>query len=110
VNGDEIDAAAILVRMIPNQVAGQQYPHPMPEELARWYCYLRECGHSIVVIPASRMPAGDPTVAQLEGQLVPIPPRTVLRLGYTIVSGFIVCPILYSPDLGAVVPSTEEEW
>lgn len=107
---DETDTAALLKVLVPNQVPGKQYPAPLPPDLAPWYIYPNDCGHSLAVVPAALRPAGDPTPAALIDLLTPVPVRTVERLGYTVHRGFVVCPIDYDPAQGAVYPPDEDEW
>jgi|SRR5690606_9421193 len=50
------------------------YHSPLPPQLARWYVYVHDNGHSIMVIPSSRyQPEHDPA-----SQLIAVPVRTAL--------------------------------
>jgi hypothetical protein len=106
----ETDTAELLTFIVPNAVPNKRYPRPLPEELARWYVYSPDCGHSIVVIPTSELPTGDPAPVDFMENCVPVPVRTVQRLGYTSVGGFLVCPVEYDSVLGALPGRDDEEW
>lgn len=83
---------------------GAQYPHELPPEIKPFYCYPIDCGHSILILPATFQDKHP-----VENWLVPAPVKTVLRLGWKKVDGVPVVSIDYDPDLGLVVPSEDEE-
>jgi hypothetical protein len=84
-------------------VPGRRYHFPLPPELAEWYCYTRDGGHSILVVLAADFAEGD-----LTGKLVPAPVKAVLR-GYKRRGDYIVCDLPYSEQLGLLVDSVDEE-
>lgn len=98
------DPAAVIARVLAGVlVPGRPYPSPLPAELAAWHCYMVDGGHSILVaLPAD----GPPT----EDRLVPAPVKAVLRAGWTVMSGFIVCDLPYDPHLGLVTEEDDEEF
>lgn len=86
-------------------VPARTYPQPLPPDLAPWYCYTSDGGHSIVVVPAA---LADPEPAA--DRTVPIPVRTVQRLGWETRDGWLIVNIPYDPNLGIVVPPTDDEF
>lgn len=88
-------------------VPGRRYPRPLPPELERWYCYTADGGHSIAVVLAQHYRED---AADLTDQLVPAPVRSVLRAGYTIRRGYVVCDLPYDPDLGLTTPPEDDEY
>lgn len=103
------DVTGIMDMAVPHRIAGKQYPQPLPPELARWYAYPSDSGHSIVVLIEDPQPDWVP--ADLAMLLVPVPVRTVQRLGYRMHQGFVVCTgVECDPDLGVITPAGDEEW
>lgn len=86
-------------------VAGRAYPHRLPEELASWYCYLTDSGHSIAIIPESLFN----TTGNLADLLCPAPVRTVLHVGWRIHDGFVVADIPYDSQVGLLAPEEDTE-
>ncbi|MEU6191486.1 hypothetical protein [Nocardia sp. NPDC047038] len=103
----ETDTAAILAAATQNHVEGKRYPVQLPPELAPWYVYPNDCGHGIAVVPASHAPAGNSRTADLAMLLTPNLVRSVQRLRYKVVRGFVVCPVQV---LGVVSDPADEEW
>lgn len=85
--------------------AGAHYPTTLPAELAPFYCYPVDGGHSLLVLPTAF--AGQRPV---EEYLVPIPVKTVLRLGWNMQAGVPLVAVEYDTQLGAVTPAEDEEW
>lgn len=56
-----------------------RYPRPLPALLDRWYVYLPDEGHSIMVVPAGYYHPAAPAE-----NLVAIPVRTALAASYTV--------------------------
>lgn len=102
------EARAIVQRVLRGYlVAGASYPAPLPAELALWYCYTRDGGHSIVVVLTSQVQPGE----DVEGSLVPAPVKAVLRVGYEARSdGYVWCDLPYDPDLGLVTDPGDDEY
>ncbi|MEV0733990.1 hypothetical protein [Polymorphospora sp. NPDC050346] len=100
-----VSAPAAQMRASALGVPGRTYPGELPAELAPWYAYVRDGGHSIVVIPESLYGTGP-----ADDMLTPVPVRTVLRLGWQTRDGYLVVPIAYDADLGVVVPEDDEEF
>ncbi len=86
------------------------YHSPLPEELAPFYCYPLDAGHSILAVPAG---LGLENIEHLEHwteYLVPVPVKTILRLGWTWQRDVPVVDLPYDPELGLVVDPIDEEW
>lgn len=87
-------------------VPGRAYPRPLPEELARWYCYTRDGGHSIAVaIKTLYQRGGDP-----DDFLVPAPVKAVQRVGWTVDDGFVVADLPYDARLGLITEPGDDEY
>ena len=86
-------------------VPGKTYPSALPPDLAPWYVYPADSGHSLMAIPKSLHGTNAP-----EDLLVPVPVRTVLREGWETHDGWLVVPAHYDPDLGLVVPDDDMEF
>jgi hypothetical protein len=98
------DPAAVISRVLAGfLVPGRSYPSPLPGDLAAWHCYTVDGGHSIVVVVALQGD-GPPT----EDLLVPAPVRAVLRAGWTVVDGYIVCELPYDPRRGLLIQEDME--
>ena len=83
----------------------KSYPEPLPPELAQWYCYPIDAGHSIVCILKQHY---HPTT-DLIGHLIPVPVKSVKR-GYAIQREYIVVDLPYDSELGLQVPPEDEEY
>lgn len=85
---------------------GKSYPEPLPEDLARWYCYTRDGGHSIAVVTEQHYAPGiDPG-----DYLVPAPVRSVLRAGHRVSpEGLVVSELPYSSETGLMTPEGDDE-
>lgn len=83
-----------------------RYPVTLPPELAPWYCYTPDGGHSIAV--AVKRLSGD--LSDPASFLVAVPVKTVQRLGWVLRDGFVVVDVPYDPDLGVVVPPEDDEF
>ena len=86
-------------------ITGKRYPRPLPDDLAPWYCYTADSGHSIVVV-ASQVQAGQP----LADFLVPAPVKAVLAAGYTLRDGYVWCDLPYDATLGLVTEAGMDEF
>jgi hypothetical protein len=94
------------IRKVLGEFYGAQRPYPaaLPPELAEWHCYATDSGHNLLVVfPADYQEQGD-----LTGQLCPAPVKAVLRAGYQIRRGYIVCAIPYSPAVGLLTDPADD--
>ena len=88
-------------------VPGKTYHSPLPSLLAAWYCYTIDGGHSVLAVLEQDYAPG----IDLLGKTVPIPVKSVLRNRWQAKKGFIVVEGLrYSPKLGLIIPSTDDEF
>jgi hypothetical protein len=106
-----VDPQAVIAQSLGGYlVPGKQYPSPLPEDVAPWYCYTVDGGHCIAVA----LDIGDlgekPTRKQLLNSLCPAPVKSVLRAGYRAYDGFLICKLPYDPDLGLDTPEEDDEW
>jgi hypothetical protein len=86
---------------------GMTYPNTLPADLAPWYCYPADAGHSILAVLTSQVQPGKP----VEGALVPMPVKQVLRLGYTTdAAGYVWCDAPHDLYLGLLSEPADEEW
>lgn len=92
----------------PFLVRGKAYPSPLPPELADWYCYTSDGGHSILCLLEENAGAAFASHAEFEN-LVPAPVKAVLR-GYRIVHGYVVADLAYDPDLGLITEAEDDEF
>lgn len=86
-------------------VEGVRYHSELPAELAAWYVYTSDGGHSIVAVLAATMSGA----ADLTRLLVPVPVRSVLR-GYELRDGYVVVDLPYDPALGLLTPAEDDEY
>jgi hypothetical protein len=85
---------------------GRHYPSLLPEELARFYCYTRDGGHSVIVILENEvMPGEDPVRFA-----VPAPVRMVLQSGWVMRRGWPWCQLPYDRDNGLIVGEGDVEY
>jgi hypothetical protein len=96
----------LIARVVGPVVAEERrYPQPLPSELAPWYVYTNDGGHSIVVAVASLFTAdGDP-----EEFLVPAPVRAVQRAGWREQGGYLVCNLPFNEHVGLLTDSDDDE-
>lgn len=91
------------------KVPQPRYPQAMPPNIAPWYCYTVDGGHSILGLLAEHVTdwPSDPN-----GYLVPIPVKSVLR-GYRIEHGYVIATssdVRYDQNLGLIVPQEDNEY
>jgi hypothetical protein len=99
-------AEAEIGSHIAGVVPGKQYPRPLPRDLAAWYVYTVDGGHSIAIaIAAHYAPGADPREF-----LVPAPVKAVLRRGWSVQDGWIVCDLPYEQLSGLVTDPGEDEY
>lgn len=91
-------------------VRGRTYPSPLPPELEKWYCYVGDAGHCILVVPLQLIKERNPkSVAEYLNQTVPCPVKAVLR-GWHLVDGFVVVDMPYEKIFGLIVPEEDDEF
>lgn len=90
-------------------VPGRSYPRQLPAEIAPWHCYIRDGGHSILIVLDSDDLSVQPTTKELEDNLVPAPVRSVERAGWRMVNGYVVCRLPFDPVSGLVTPEEDDE-
>lgn len=85
----------------------QTYHSPLPPQLARWYAYVHDTGHSIMVIPSSRYhPDHDPA-----SQLIAVPVRTALQDDlYDTPTGHLLMELDYQPAQGVPIDDDDYEY
>lgn len=88
----------------PFHVGGKAYHSPLPPELAEWYCYASDAGHSILVILTRDYKPG----VDLTDALCPAPVKAVLR-GWKAEGGYVVCDLPYSSQVGLQTDPADDE-
>jgi len=83
---------------------GRCYFTPLPDDIAPFYCYTRDGGHSILVVLESEYKPGDDP----ERYIVASPVKTVLKYGYHVRDGLLWAKIPYSQDEGLILDEDEE--
>ena len=83
----------------------KSYPRQLPPELAAWYCYPEDAGHSIVcVLKQHYQPDTD-----LTDRLIPVPVKSVQR-GYEVKGSYIIVDLPYDSNLGLITPPEDDEY
>jgi hypothetical protein len=83
-------------------VSGKKYHSPLPKELEQFYCYMQDGGHCILVLlPGCKN-------RPVEDYIIPAPVKAVLRRGYTVQDGYVVCDLPYSESLGLTCAKDDE--
>lgn len=85
---------------------GRKYHTPLPAELVPFYCYTRDGGHSIIVILADEVKAGESPTRFA----VPAPVKMVLRAGWEMRDGWPWCTLPYGPETGLVNAEQDAEF
>lgn len=99
-------AEAAIGRHVAGVVSGKSYPSQLPGELAPWYVYTADGGHSVLVaLAAFYAPGADPAEF-----LVPAPVRAVIRAGWTAQDGWLVCDLRYHPGTGLITDPGDDEY
>lgn len=81
------------------------YPTELPEELKPYYCYTVDGGHSLIALLTQFA-----NKKKKDGYLVPACVKTVLRNGYEIKDGYLICDIPYNKDTGLEEPEEDFEY
>lgn len=106
-----LETQSIIHRILRDcLVAGKEYHTPLAPELARWYCYTADGGHSIVILCASMLAAAFAPGADTPTYLVPAPVKSVLRAGYTITNDYVVVDLPYDGEVGLITREGEDEF
>ncbi|MET9880831.1 hypothetical protein ABZZ36_40460 [Actinacidiphila glaucinigra] len=90
-------------------VADKPYSSPLPGDLAAWHGYTRFGGHVILVVLDDGDLGDDPSRPDLQANLCPASVRTVLREGWRLIDGFVVCKLPIDPWNGVVTPEEDFE-
>ncbi|MEU6070525.1 hypothetical protein ABZ864_40325 [Streptomyces sp. NPDC047082] len=88
----------------------RRYARQLDPEIAPWHCYTLDGGHSILVVLDHGKLGDRPTSKELEDNLVPAPVKTVERVGWRLVGGYVVCKLPYHPVLGLITPESDDEY
>lgn len=83
---------------------GMEYHSPLPDDLAKWYCYTIDGGHSILSIV--KIHYADEMV--FTDYLIPCPVKAVLEKGYEIKNGFVIVDLPYSREIGLDIEDMDE--
>jgi hypothetical protein len=96
------------IRRVLGEFYGGEVPYhsSLLNELASWHCYATDSGHNILII----LPMDYDDTSDLTGKLCPAPVKAVLRTGYQIRRGYVVCDLPYSPDVGLLTDPADDEW
>jgi len=97
---------AALGRYVAAIIPGKSYPEPLPPDLAPWYVYTQDGGHQIAIALASFYRPG----ASPADFVVPAPVRAVLRQGWTVRDGWVVCDLPYDTDMGLITDPGGNEY
>lgn len=85
---------------------GKHYPTELEPQLAPWYVYTIDGGHSLIVAVRSLYRRG----AHPDEFLCPCPVKTVQRLGWLLTEeGFLIVDATYYLTLGVVAPDEDTE-
>lgn len=108
--GEKTELIERAFRDMPHMLfRDKTYHSQLPKEIADWYCYPIDSGHSILCLLACHIgeafsPGTDPT-----DHLIPVPVKAVLR-GYTVKDGFVVVDLPYSEEIGLEPEDSDDEF
>lgn len=83
-----------------------RYHSSLPPELAKWYCYTIDGGHSILAILKAHYK--DDMV--FTDYLLPCPVKAVLSTNYEIKNGYVVVDLPYSTEVGLMTEPKYDEF
>jgi len=89
-------------------VPGKTYPRSLPDSLHKWHVYILDKGHCILCVRRE-----DLSTARKEGMdnyEIPVPVKTVLRLGYRIQDNYVIVSGTQFNQEGLIIPEEEEEF
>lgn len=87
-------------------VPGKQYHSSLPKELASWYCYTTDGGHSILAFIEGEFDQDNPEPLN---DMCPCPVKAVLR-NYRVHKGYPVAPLKYDETVGLITESDDDEF
>ena len=90
----------------PWVLPGRTYPHSLPDDLAPYYCYTRDGGHSILVVVENEYRPGDSPVRFI----IPAPVKMVMKSRYHLKDGFVWAVLPYNRDDGIRVDNDDVEY
>jgi hypothetical protein len=99
-------AETVIDRYVAGVIPGTAYLRPLPPDLAAWYVYTQDGGHQIAVAVARHYQVG----ADPAGFVVPAPVKAVLRRGWSVQDGWIVCDLPYDPATGLISDPGDDEY
>ncbi|WP_155806681.1 hypothetical protein [Mariprofundus ferrooxydans] len=108
----EIDRSNILSGLRGVYNKHKKYHNQLPAELNSWYCYLTDCGHSILAILSRHEDEAFSEKGKEGDFLCPMPVKAVLGY-YRIRNGYIVVDnpnLSYDPILGLIGPDALDEF
>jgi hypothetical protein len=88
-------------------VPGKTYHSLLPADLALWYCYTVDGGHSICCLLEGQFDEDDP---DLDQSLCPCPVTAVLRAGWRTHNGYPVTKLEYSSEVGLITDPKDDEF
>ncbi len=101
-----VDPQSVIERFVYAWMPWATYPRELPPELAPWYCATEDGGHCIAVVVQSQ--AGEEI--DPNRSLIALPVKTVLRVGWTMRDGYVVCDVPYSKSGAGGVEDDDEEF
>jgi hypothetical protein len=96
----------VIRRFVYALLPHQAYPRALPDELAPWYCATADGGHCIAVVVQSA--AGEEI--DPDRCLVALPVKTVVRVGWNMRDGYVVCDVPYGSSGARGVEEDDEEF
>lgn len=86
----------------------KHYHSTLASELAQWYCYPRDGGHSIMCILKKDF-SNTKTKERLIRHMVPVPVKSVLKR-YEVRNSVVIVDLPYSQLVGVIIPAEDYEW
>jgi hypothetical protein len=86
-------------------VRGKEYSAPLPHELAQWYCYTSDGGHSVLILIEGEFDEEHPRWQEL----CPAPVKSVLR-SYRVVGDFVAARLDYDNNIGLITEAEDNEF
>lgn len=80
-----------------------ELPDNLPKDLAEYYVYLVDNGHSVVAVTPVHAEKAKKEGHDLEDYEVPIPVDYILEKGYVIEDGVVICDFPYDSEWGVVL-------
>lgn len=92
----------------PGLLVKRAYHSTLPPDISAWYCYLSDCGHSILCLPECLADEASAT-DNVQDFLAPVSVKTVLR-GYRMREGYVVVDVEYDRLFGISTPDEDDEY